>query len=82
MDFEKEIIEQTNNNCEVHTFDTQDWSKSFTGTGIHFHEVHIGGKDDPVKQTRALKTLMSDLGHDHIDVLKMDIEWSEYEVLW
>lgn len=31
--------------------------------------------------TRRLKTLMRDLGHDRIDVLKMDIEGAEYGVL-
>lgn len=32
----------------------------------------------PVKR---LKTIMTDLGHDHIDVLKMDIEGAEYDVI-
>lgn len=32
-------------------------------------------------QVRRLSTLMADLGHDHIDVLKMDIEGSEFEVV-
>lgn len=32
-------------------------------------------------QIRRLTTLMSQLGHTHVDVLKMDIEGSEYEVI-
>jgi FkbM family methyltransferase len=32
-------------------------------------------------QVRRLSTLMAELGHDHIDVLKMDIEGSEFEVV-
>lgn len=32
----------------------------------------------PVK---SLATLMKELGHDHVDLLKMDIEGSEYEVI-
>jgi FkbM family methyltransferase len=30
---------------------------------------------------RRISTLMRDLGHDHLDVLKLDIEGGEYEVL-
>ncbi len=30
---------------------------------------------------RRLKTIMDDLGHDHIDILKMDIEGAEYQVI-
>lgn len=41
-----------------------------------------GGAVEVVElQVRRLTTLMSDLGHDHIDVLKMDIEGSEFEVV-
>lgn len=43
--------------------------------------------DSPSKQTgirapvRRLSSIMSDLGDDHLDVLKMDIEGAEYDVL-
>jgi len=30
---------------------------------------------------RRLSTIMADLGHDHIDLLKMDIEGAEFEVI-
>lgn len=40
--------------------------------GFEHNETH------PVK---TLKTIMSELGHDHIDVLKMDIEGEEYKVI-
>jgi FkbM family methyltransferase len=40
----------------------------FTGTALRL----------PVKR---LATIMRELGHDHIDVLKMDIEGSEYAVI-
>ena len=32
-------------------------------------------------EVRRLRTIMDQLGHDHIDVVKMDIEGSEYDVL-
>lgn len=37
---------------------------------------------DPVQLTvRSLPTIMNELSHDHIDLLKMDVEGFEYEVL-
>jgi FkbM family methyltransferase len=42
------------------------------------------GRDDVgaiAAPVRRLSTLMADLGHSHIDVLKLDIEGGEYEVL-
>jgi FkbM family methyltransferase len=32
-------------------------------------------------EVRRLATIMDQLGHDHLDILKMDIEGSEYDVL-
>ena len=32
-------------------------------------------------QVRRLETIMQELGHDHIEVLKMDIEGGEYAVI-
>lgn len=32
-------------------------------------------------QVRRLSSIMSDLGHDHVDVLKLDIEGAEYPVI-
>lgn len=32
-------------------------------------------------QLKSLKDIMNDLGHDKVDVLKMDVEGTEYEVL-
>jgi hypothetical protein len=34
-----------------------------------------------VLPVRELAGIMKELGHDHIDILKMDIEGSEYEVI-
>lgn len=32
-------------------------------------------------EVKTLETIMTQLGHKHIDVLKMDIEWAEYDVI-
>lgn len=39
---------------------------------------HAGTVEVPCKQ---ISTIMKELGHDHIDLLKMDIEGTEYEVI-
>lgn len=41
----------------------------------------LNTKDDVVVKLKSLTDIMNLLGHDHIDVLKMDIEGSEYEVI-
>jgi FkbM family methyltransferase len=38
-------------------------------------------KDRFVAEIKTLKTIMEELGHSRIDVLKMDIEGAEYEVI-
>ena len=32
-------------------------------------------------QVRRLSTIMKELGHQHVDILKMDVEGAEYEVI-
>lgn len=39
------------------------------------------GRDPIVVPVRRLSTIMRDLGHRHVDLLKLDIEGAEYEVL-
>ncbi len=48
------------------------------------HSLMSAGQTDTraiMVEVRRLSTLMRDLGHDHVDVLKMDIEGAEYDVL-
>ncbi|KZT56254.1 hypothetical protein CALCODRAFT_497558 [Calocera cornea HHB12733] len=53
----------------------------------HFHKWAIGGKDahgpeyDPDFQVYTIETLMLLNGHKFIDILKVDIEGSEFDVL-
>lgn len=53
----------------------------------HFHKWAIGGKDahgpeyDPNYQVYTIETLMRLNGHSFIDILKVDIEGSEFDVL-
>lgn len=41
----------------------------------------LAGQETVSIPVARLKTMMSELGHEHIDVLKMDIEGAEYAVL-
>ena len=41
----------------------------------------LGFEHNETWPTKKLKTIMDELGHDHIDVLKMDIEGEEYRVI-
>lgn len=40
-----------------------------------------GDRPDIHVQTRSLASVMSELGHSHIDVLKLDIEGAEYSII-
>jgi len=72
-DFEDDLL--ANTQCEIHTFDMDDFSKVFNGTRVHFHKSKIGdGKDG----TQSITYWMNALGHKYLDVLKIDIESGEY----
>jgi FkbM family methyltransferase len=65
----------------------------FNGTSLFYppeNPAHIShsllnanrGDGSPIRvQTRRLSTLMDDLDHNHVDVLKLDIEGAEYAVI-
>jgi hypothetical protein len=80
MSFENDIKALDNGNCEVHTFDTDPqygslW-KGLEQRNMYFHAGFVT-PNGPL----SLRGRMKSLGHDHIDILKMDIEGSEYAVL-
>jgi hypothetical protein len=50
---------------------------------IHFHDYGLYGADAHlanVGDVKTLRTIMSELGHAHVDVLKIDIEGSEWSL--
>ena len=55
-------------------------NKSFVSGSLSLTEF-IEEKEKIIVQVFRLKTLMEKNGHDHINVLKMDIEGAEYDVL-
>lgn len=74
--------------CELHifdknTYDLEAWFPKEKGLNVTFHRAFISKKDDwkfdpPM---RSLGSLMAELGHQHIDILKADIEGDEFEML-
>ncbi|CAF0815617.1 unnamed protein product [Rotaria sordida] len=62
-------------NCDIHTFDMKEFNCTDMCT---FHKVNIGSGFDG---TKTLRMIMSELNHSqrHIDILKIDVEGSEYE---
>ncbi len=53
----------------------QDW---VSGSAI-LHQ-YVNGENIVEVEMKTLRSIMKELGHDHIDVLKMDIEGSEFKV--
>ena len=50
-------------------------------SGISRRPAWMGFEHKETHPVKTLKTIMSELGHDHIDVLKVDIEGEEYKVI-
>eukprot|EP00775_Hariotina_reticulata_P009669 gene9669-9828_t len=67
--------------CDVHTFDC-----TYKGASRHarhfYHEWCVGQPDDNTgRKFRTWANITSSLGHNTVDILKMDIEGAEYSVL-
>jgi len=87
MGFEKGLL-KSNPACEIHIFDKDqfgfdEWFPAPEDRkNVHFHRVFVGMRDanetDPPRQ--RLSTIMKGLRHTHLDVLKMDIEGSEWPI--
>jgi hypothetical protein len=79
-----------NPNCTVHIFDKDqfdldEWFPDYPSwkDKVYFHRFLIGRRDNNVSSPpeRSLESIMTELGHRHIDVLKMDIEGAEWDIL-
>ncbi|KIM32136.1 hypothetical protein M408DRAFT_214418 [Serendipita vermifera MAFF 305830] len=87
--FEAEILASTNN-CQVYGYDfsVKHWgpqlhnNPAYDGR-VHFEPYKLGGKDDSfsIPEVHTLGGLMQMNGHTFIDILKIDIEGSEFDLL-
>lgn len=88
MAFEKELL-RVNPTCEVYIFDRvafgiEDWfPEESVRSKVHFTKAFISSKTDSSQDPPhiTLKDIMKKFDHSHIDVLKMDIEGSEWDIL-
>mmetsp|Transcript_2239 Transcript_2239/g.4099 ORF Transcript_2239/g.4099 Transcript_2239/m.4099 type:complete len:360 (-) Transcript_2239:46-1125(-) len=87
-EFEKAVIEEIGDHCEVHTFDPVSYNKrnGDFATALHpyskFHNWGLGTENEAKSNPRfkTLKQTMEELGHTGktIDVFKIDCEWCEW----
>lgn len=85
--FEKDIF-RVNKNCEIYIFDKENYEYSSWLTPsqqkmVHFEKAFISNEENLTSDPPIynLFTIMKKYGHNHIDVLKMDIDGSEFGVL-
>lgn len=73
--------------CTVYAFDPsigRQTGDTYFGNGIKFYNIGLGGhnyKSDRGWDMMDLESIMSMLHHEHVSVIKMDIEYSEWQVL-
>ncbi|KAI7830512.1 methyltransferase domain-containing protein [Gamsiella multidivaricata] len=80
--FEGEMLDRTE--CEIWAYDAsvqQMGPETHGRPGAYFRPYFVGDKDYVDRKSipwRTLRSLMKENGHDWIDILKIDIEGSEY----
>ncbi|KAJ6496254.1 methyltransferase domain-containing protein [Mycena sanguinolenta] len=87
--FEQEVLRQSND-CQVYGFDfsVSEWGPELRADTevrdrAHFFPYKIGADDDHSANPKqySLQGIMKELGHDFIDIWKIDIEGSEFPAL-
>ncbi|KAH6673983.1 methyltransferase domain-containing protein [Plectosphaerella plurivora] len=86
VSLEVEWIRRTN--TYVHSFDYTVTTTEFPGLDkmtdrFKLQQLGVAGEDyiEDGHRFATLKTIMTDLGHDYVDVIKMDVEGSEFPTL-
>eukprot|EP00906_Rhabdomonas_costata_P005261 RCo007897 len=65
--------------CEVHTFDPGDFvARVPKNLNVSYHKWGLSLNSNP--PLYPLRTILRNLGHDHVDVLKVDVEGVELDI--
>jgi hypothetical protein len=82
--FEEELVNRTA--CQVFAFDPTvpglPRSAQHVTPPLHYYKQALAGRDGPTRvftQARNLYSIMNELGHSFIDVLKVDVEGAEWD---
>lgn len=85
VSFELELARRTH--CKVRMYDPTVDGTPIDHPSFDFHKMGLGPTKSPLNvrgskgiQTKTLAELMDEHGDRHIDLLKVDIEWSEWAV--
>ncbi|KLU87815.1 hypothetical protein MAPG_06808 [Magnaporthiopsis poae ATCC 64411] len=84
--FENELLSRTNCSVWAYDFDVVDFGQQLEDANrprAHFMQAGVAGETNASKSPPfySLADLMKMNGHDYIDILKMDIEFFEYETM-
>lgn len=85
--FEEYVLKEIDPNCEIHTFDLEDFAAKAEPYGIHFHTWGFGldtVEHNPKFLIKSLQRTVEELGHAGrvIDIFKIDCdncEWETYD---
>lgn len=88
MAFEAAVLD-ARPDCEVHVFDEDNYGleewfpDAKTRKQVTFHRYFVSHVEDTKQNPprRTLHSIMRELGHVHVDILKMDIEGAEIDLL-
>ena len=82
--FEESILQNAPKHCQVHTFDPYSiYDHAPYHTRFHFHQIGVDYRDYVTTDNRHFQTIpdiMKSLNHQHIDILKIDVEGAEWPV--
>jgi FkbM family methyltransferase len=85
-----ELAIRDRTDCEIHVFDPTVSKKKvqpMLPKNAYFHEIGIAGHtgsmdiDGKLYKVSTIKDVMTELGHERVSVLKMDIEGNEYAAI-
>jgi hypothetical protein len=68
-------------NCEIHIFDPFNPPDPAAVAHYNLHRHVYGVSDKDAGNMRSLQSIMNELGHTKIDVLKIDVEGAEHQAL-